>query len=168
MPNLQRANVLAVKLLLRQRITSLRTDPLHLDCSGQILVDSVQHYAECVGRSAEDFMAQSSRDCQAYAVYGRYLILYNREVLSSCRRRWSIAHELGHICCRHSCDGVRAVSYTHLDVYKRQVLWHPESVGGAGRSIPKEDSAPCRQPRTGSSCNGRDSRESTRSRGCAR
>ena len=50
MPNLQRANVLAVKLLLRQRITSLRTDPLHLDCSGQILVDSVQHYAECVGR----------------------------------------------------------------------------------------------------------------------
>lgn len=97
MPNLQRANVLAVKLLLRQRITSLRTDPLHLDCSGQILVDSVQHYAECVGRSAEDFMAQSSRDCQAYAVYGRYLILYNREVLSSCRRRWSIAHELGHI-----------------------------------------------------------------------
>ena len=75
--------------------------------SGQILVDSVQHYAECVGRSAEDFMAQSSRDCQAYAVYGRYLILYNREVLSSCRRRWSIAHELGHICCRHSCDGVR-------------------------------------------------------------
>ena len=107
MPNLQRANVLAVKLLLRQRITSLRTDPLHLDCSGQILVDSVQHYAECVGRSAEDFMAQSSRDCQAYAVYGRHLILYNREVLSSCRRRWSIAHELGHICCRHSCDGVR-------------------------------------------------------------
>ena len=107
MPNLQRANVLAVKLLLRQRITSLRTDPLHLDCSGQILVDSVQHYAECVGRSAEDFMAQNSRDCQAYAVYGRYLILYNREVLSSCRRRWSIAHELGHICCRHSCDGVR-------------------------------------------------------------
>ena len=95
MPNLQRANVLAVKLLLRQRITSLRTDPLHLDCSGQILVDSVQHYAECVGRSAEDFMAQSSRDCQAYAVYGRYLILYNREVLSSCRRRWSIAHERG-------------------------------------------------------------------------
>lgn len=107
MPNLQRANVLAVKLLLRQRITSLRTDPLHLDCSGQILVDSVQHYAECVGRSAEDFMAQSSRDCQAYAVYGRHLILYNREVLSSCRSRWSIAHELGHICCRHSCDGVR-------------------------------------------------------------
>lgn len=107
MPNLQRANVLAVKLLLRQRITSLRTDPLHLDCSGQILVDSVQHYAECVGRSAEDFMAQNSRDCQAYAVYGRHLILYNREVLSSCRRRWSIAHELGHICCRHSCDGVR-------------------------------------------------------------
>ena len=95
MPNLQRANVLAVKLLLRQRITSLRTDPLHLDCSGQILVDSVQHYAECVGRSAEDFMAQNSRDCQAYAVYGRHLILYNREVLSSCRRRWSIAHELG-------------------------------------------------------------------------
>ena len=83
MPNLQRANVLAVKLLLRQRITSLRTDPLHLDCSGQILVDSVQHYAECVGRSAEDFMAQNSRDCQAYAVYGRHLILYNREVLSS-------------------------------------------------------------------------------------
>lgn len=107
MPNLQRANVLAVKLLLRQRITSLRTDPLHLDCSGQILVDSVQHYAECVGRSAEDFMAQNSRDCQAYAVYGRHLILYNREVLSSCRRRWSIAHELRHICCRHSCDGVR-------------------------------------------------------------
>ena len=94
MPNLQRANVLAVKLLLRQRITSLRTDPLHLDCSGQILVDSVQHYAECVGRSAEDFMAQNSRDCQGVCSGGRHLILYNREVLSSAPR-WSIARRAG-------------------------------------------------------------------------
>ena len=129
MPNLQRANVLAVKLLLRQRITSLRTDPLHLDCSGQILVDSVQHYAECVGRSAEDFMAQSSRDCQAYAVYGRYLILYNREVLSSCRRRWSIAHELGHICCRHSCDGVREEA--EANAFAASLLMPTAAAGGA-------------------------------------
>lgn len=107
MPNLQRANVLAVKLLLRQRITSLRTDRCIWIAAGRSWWIRCSIMPNVSERSAEDFMAQSSRDCQAYAVYGRYLILYNREVLSSCRRRWSIAHELGHICCRHNCDGVR-------------------------------------------------------------
>ena len=100
----ERANLLAVKLLLRQQIRSVRTDPFHLDCSGTILVDSIQHYAHCVGAQPEDFLAQNSRDCVVLQMPRLHLILYNRDILSSSRKRWSVAHEIGHICCRHDCD----------------------------------------------------------------
>ena len=104
MPTTDRARVLAVKLLLRQTITSLQTDPFHLDCNGTILVDSLQHYAACVGLRAEDFMADTIRDCLVLRHRGKHLILYNQDILCSARKRWSVAHEIGHICCRHSSD----------------------------------------------------------------
>lgn len=104
MPTTDRARVLAVKLLLRQTITSLQTDPFHLDCSGTILVDSLQHYAVCVGRRPEEFMADSIQDCLVLQRKGKHLILYNQDILCSARKRWSVAHEIGHICCRHCCD----------------------------------------------------------------
>ena len=73
MPTTDRARVLAVKLLLRQTITSLQTDPFHLDCNGTILVDSLQHYAACVGLRAEDFMADTIRDCLVLRHRGKHL-----------------------------------------------------------------------------------------------
>ena len=63
MLNFARPQQLATKLLLRQNITSIRTDPFHLNCNGTILVDSIQHYASCVGLSPEDFMSESAKDC---------------------------------------------------------------------------------------------------------
>ncbi len=104
MPTADRARVLAVKLLLRQTITSLQTDPFHLDCNGTILVDSLQHYAFCVGHHPADFMADSIQDCLVLQHKGKHLILYNQDILCSARKRWSVAHEIGHICCRHCCD----------------------------------------------------------------
>ena len=101
----ERANLLAVKLLLRQQICSVKTDPFHLDCGGKILVDSIQHYARCVGAQPEDFLAPGGRDCFVIRRHQLHLILYNRDILSSARKRWSVAHEIGHICCRHDCDG---------------------------------------------------------------
>ena len=102
-----RANTLAVKLLLRQRRLSLPVDPFCLECGGKVVVDSVQHFSGVVGMKPQDFLCEQSEDCFAVLYRGRHFILYNRGVLSLSRRRWSIAHELGHICCRHSCDGVR-------------------------------------------------------------
>ena len=100
-----RANILAVKLLLRQRRLSLPVDPFCLECGGKVLVDSVQHFSGVVGMKPQDFLCEQSEDCFAVLYRGRHFILYNRGVLSLSRRRWSIAHELGHICCRHQSDG---------------------------------------------------------------
>lgn len=100
-----RANTLAVKLLLRQRRLSLPVDPFYLECGGKVLVDSVQHFSGVVGMKPQDFLCEESEDCFAVLYRGRHFILYNRNVLSLSRRRWSIAHELGHICCRHQSDG---------------------------------------------------------------
>ena len=71
MPTTDRARVLAVKLLLRQTITSLLTDPFHLDCNGTILVDSLQHYAWfCV--TEESISSYTIRIfCAAHASVGR-------------------------------------------------------------------------------------------------
>lgn len=103
--NFARPQQLAVKLLLRQNITSIRTDPFHLNCNGTILVDSIQHYSSCVGLSPEDFMSESAKDCVVLQKGPLYLILYNNFILCSARKRWSVAHEIGHICCRHTSDG---------------------------------------------------------------
>lgn len=103
--NFARPQQLAIKLLLRQNITSIRTDPFHLNCNGTILVDSIQHYASCVGLSPEDFMSESAKDCVVLQKGPLYLILYNNFILCSARKRWSVAHEIGHICCRHTSDG---------------------------------------------------------------
>lgn len=100
-----RANILAVKLLLRQRRLSLPVDPFCLECGGKVVVDSVQHFSGVVGMKPQDFLCEQSEDCFAVLYRGRHFILYNRGVLSLSRRRWSIAHELGHICCRHQSDG---------------------------------------------------------------
>ena len=100
-----RANILAVKLLLRQRRLSLPVDPFCLECGGKVVVDSVQHFSGVVGMKPQDFLCEQSEDCFAVLYQGRHFILYNRGVLSLSRRRWSIAHELGHICCRHQSDG---------------------------------------------------------------
>lgn len=100
-----RANTLAVKLLLRQRRLSLPVDPFYLECGGKVVVDSVQHFSGVVGMKPQDFLCEQSEDCFAVLYHGRHFILYNCGVLSLSRRRWSIAHELGHICCRHQSDG---------------------------------------------------------------
>ena len=100
-----RANILAVKLLLRQRRLSLPVDPFCLECGGKVVVDSVQHFSGVVGMKPQDFLCEQSEDCFAVLYRGRHFILYNCGVLSLSRRRWSIAHELGHICCRHQSDG---------------------------------------------------------------
>lgn len=96
---------LAVKLLLRQNICSIDTDLFRLDCRGHIIIDSVQHYAQSVHRDPRDFIGEGMAECVVFPRRGRHLILYNDWILSSARKRWSIAHEIGHICCCHTEDG---------------------------------------------------------------
>ena len=96
---------LAVKLLLRQNICSIDTDLFRLDCRGHIIIDSVQHYAQSVHRDPRDFIGEGIAECVVFPRRGRHLILYNDWILSSARKRWSIAHEIGHICCCHTEDG---------------------------------------------------------------
>lgn len=107
MHNPDRANVLATKLLLRQPQLHLPVDPFALCCSGKVLIDSVQHFARVVGKVPQDFLCAQSGDCFAVLYRGCRIILYNGAILSQARRNWSIAHELGHLCCRHQSDGLR-------------------------------------------------------------
>ena len=95
---------LAVKLLLRQQIRSIDTDLFRLDCRNHIVLDSIQHFSQCVNRDPHDFIGEGANDCVVIPRRGRYLILYNDWILSSARKRWSIAHEIGHICCGHTTD----------------------------------------------------------------
>ena len=96
---------LAVKLLLRQNICSIDTDIFRFDFRGHIIVDSIQHYAQFVHRDPHDFVGECISECVVFPRRGRHLILYNDWILSSARKRWSIAHEIGHICCGHTTDG---------------------------------------------------------------
>ena len=96
---------LAVKVLLRQNICSIDTDLFRLDCRSHIIIDSVQHYAQSVHRDPRDFIGERMAECVVFPRRGRHLILYNDWILSSARKRWSIAHEIGHICCCHTEDG---------------------------------------------------------------
>lgn len=102
---MQRARKLAVKLLLRQNLYQIKTDLYSLDCRKHILIDSFQNYAKTSHRPLSDFMQPGMDECIVIPIRGRFLILYDNERLCFSRRRWSIAHEIGHICCRHDCDG---------------------------------------------------------------
>ena len=112
-----RANILAVKLLLRQRRLSLPVDPFCLECGGKVVVDSVQHFSGVVGMKPQDFLCEQSEDCFAVLYRGRHFILYNRGVLSLSRRRWSIAHELGHIVLDHP---INPIIYRNSEVDENQ------------------------------------------------
>lgn len=99
--------ILATKLLLRQKINGIPTNILKLNCNGAVIVDSVQHYAHLVQCSPEDFPGPGARDCSVMYHRKKHIILYNDYVLSTARKRWSIAHEIGHICCGHTSDGLK-------------------------------------------------------------
>ena len=99
--------ILATKLLLRQEINGIPTNILKLNCNGAVIVDSVQHYARVVQCSPDDFLGPGARDCSVMYRRGKHIILYNDCVLSTARKRWSIAHEIGHICCGHTSDGLK-------------------------------------------------------------
>ena len=66
--------ILATKLLLRQKINGIPTNILKLNCNGAVIVDSVQHYAHLVQCSPEDFLGPGARDCSV--MYHRKSTLY--------------------------------------------------------------------------------------------
>ena len=90
------------------------------------MIDSIQHFSHLTGAPVYQFTGRKGllKDGCTIVYQGIYLVLYNVSEINQQRLNWTLAHEIGHIYLEHQTDGalqeVEAVSYTHLDVYKRQ------------------------------------------------
>lgn len=115
----------ATCLLLRQRLYSLRFDITKLSFDRDIRFDTIQHYCSVTKASYRELV--SNRDTRdgvtlVYARNGRpyYLILYNSDTDHTGRRRFTLAHELGHIHLNHATDGPREEA--DADAFASQLL----------------------------------------------
>ena len=97
----------AVRLLLCQQVNGLVLDPFRLQHVGRtVYFDSIQNYMRTVGWRPGELPLALQDGCTV--VLSRdpdsYLVLYQR-VGSYTRRRFTAAHELGHIYLGHTADG---------------------------------------------------------------
>ena len=108
-PDYQAASLAATRLLLAQRLHSLRFDVTGLHHSKPIIIDSMQHYCavtrdtmdrlRCHGDTRDGLTLRKTRNGTAL-----YIVLYNQDAGNLRRRNFTLAHELGHIYLEHSAD----------------------------------------------------------------
>lgn len=103
----------AVRLLLKQRLYGLRVDVTKLRYEQTILFDSVRRFCETTCTTIAQLTEQSGcLEDGCTIVHQRngqtvYIVLYNDAKRSLARRRFTLAHEIGHILLEHGCDGDR-------------------------------------------------------------
>lgn len=96
-----------VHLLLHQQSLSFPLEPQSLKTEQTIYFDSIQRYCHTVGLPVSSFCSQSFfRDgCTLRSADGSFfVILYNEWDDSPQRRRFTLAHEMGHIVLSHTDD----------------------------------------------------------------
>jgi hypothetical protein len=102
----------ATALLLRQRLYSLKIDPLRLTHDRPVRFDTFDHYCALTRLTMKELSA--SRDTgdgltlrleKGGGVF--HLVLYHKEMERRPRLRFTLAHELGHIYLDHREDGER-------------------------------------------------------------
>lgn len=97
----------ATSLLLRQRLRSLRFDPTSLKHEPFIRFDTIQHYCATTRSVARELTGGISGDGFTVTVPRPagvvHLVLYNADIPLT-RRRFTLAHELGHIYLGHEDD----------------------------------------------------------------
>lgn len=106
------ADELALRLLLRQRLYGPRIDVRSLKYEHDIVFDSIQNFCEKSRATLAD-MEISGQIPDGYTVRrisgGKtvYVVLYDAAVKSAGRKRFTLAHEIGHIMLGHESGGSR-------------------------------------------------------------
>ena len=109
--NLIRAGNAATKLLLAQRLYSLRIDVTRLAYDRKIIFDSMQHFCAVtqttISRLADgsDCLKDGCTFIRRLAGENFYVVLYNGAAANTARRGFTLAHEVGHIYLAHQEDG---------------------------------------------------------------
>jgi Zn-dependent peptidase ImmA (M78 family) len=92
----------AHNFLLLQQITSFPIDPFEIVVHNGWRVLKAQEVADMTGLSREDVLMGKEADC--WYGGGKYTIIYDDNIQSLKRIRWSIMHEIGHIFLNHHID----------------------------------------------------------------
>ena len=101
----------ALQLLLKQESLSFPVEPQRLNTGLSIYFDSIQGYCHTVGLPVSVFCnVQMLQDgCTIFSKdHSFYLIPYNEWDKSQYRRRFTLAHELGHILLSHCNDNANS------------------------------------------------------------
>jgi hypothetical protein len=111
-PYYDHAEQAATALLLRQRLYSLRVDPLRLTHDKPIRFDTFDHYCALTRMTMKELSASKDTvDGLTLSLDGGgescHIVLYHREMECRPRLRFTLAHELGHIYLCHREDGER-------------------------------------------------------------
>ena len=120
------AQCVATWLLLQQNINSLATDLQGMVFAGaSILMDTIQGYCSKTGMPLSEFKSRGQfLDGTSVPVGPGCLVLYNH-ALPVGRRRFTIAHELGHVYLGHKQRGVQQEN--EADWFAAQLLM-PECI----------------------------------------
>lgn len=124
-PDTLRAAAAAAELLLRQRLCRLPVEPAALELDVPFTVDTMQNFCAHSRKTMPELREYSdTRDgcCIRLRRNGinHYLILFNGDVASPARRRFTLAHEIGHIVLGHEADGPR--EETEADCFAASLL----------------------------------------------
>ena len=108
-PNFIEAREKASEIILLQPSNTFPIDIFNLKFNNyNVIISSIQNYSIQTGTKIEDLLAKGNGQ-DAYTVAnirnGIHLILYNEEIDSLGRIRWSIAHEIGHLVLEHQEQG---------------------------------------------------------------
>lgn len=121
---MRRPEQLATRLLLRQRRLNLRFDISRLDFDREILFGTLQHFCATTKSSMREMDHPDLRDGMTLRLAGpggpRYVVLRNEEADNRLRRRFTLAHEIGHIYLDHIDDGV--LQEDEADAFAAQLL----------------------------------------------
>ena len=99
----------AIRLLLNQRLYSLRIDVLKLKYDKLIIFDTLSHYCSTTRATLDELTAHTDlRDGCTLNVLGPdgtlHIVLYNESTFNPGRRSFTLAHEVGHIYLEHQND----------------------------------------------------------------
>lgn len=113
----------ATRLLLQQRLNNLQFDITRLIFDRPILFDSIQHYCSLTTMRATALTAYAQDGLTIVHRRGehtQYIVLWNEKIFNLHRKRFTLAHEIGHIYLGHADDGIW--QETQADAFAAQLL----------------------------------------------
>lgn len=104
----------AYELLLFQEKIQFPVFVEKLSFGRKILFDTMEHYCQITGLPLSEMTGRGKmQDGYTLKLPSLALILYSGGEENRCRRNWTLAHEVGHICLGHESDGEREEIEAH-------------------------------------------------------